>query len=114
MQQLAKLLPLLALASAAPTTFSPRADDGKSQVKVGDVLPTAIKADVQAMLDYFNIPGAVVAVVSPDEAVNGVEVFGVKDAEGNKMTADVSLLLRRMTRRPIADGVDILLCRFQF
>ena len=87
-QKLAALLPLLAIASAAPAALFPRADDGQD-VKVGNVLPAELKAEVQAIFDYFAIPGAVVAVVSPDEAVNGVEVFGIKDGEGNNMTADV-------------------------
>jgi hypothetical protein len=89
-QKLFGLLPLLTLVAAAPAALQPRDDAPSDKVKVGGVLPEAIMADVQSMFDYFGTTGAVIAIVSPDDFVNGVEVFGIKDVEGNNMTADVS------------------------
>lgn len=115
LQKLAKLLPLLALATAAPTSLTIRDESGRhhNDIKVGGVLPDALMSDVQAIFDYFGIPGGVISVVSPEEGVNGVEVIGVKDKEGNKMDADVS---NEVTYVPVLTRlilVDLSQYRFQ-
>jgi CubicO group peptidase (beta-lactamase class C family) len=54
-----------------------------------------VREQIQTTLDYWRVPGAVVAFVSND--TEGVEVFGIKDVEGNAMDADVSKGAARRT-----------------
>ena len=117
LQKLAKLLPLLALAAAAPTslTIHDESPGGHhDNIKVGGVLPAALMSDVQAMFDFFGIPGGVISVVSPEEGVNGVEVIGIKDKEGSKMDADVSHEITYTSGLTRLTVVDLSQHRLQF
>lgn len=95
LSQILSLLPLLALTSAAPTGLVPRQDASSSSegdVQVNDVFTPELRSALDQQLEYWRVPGAVIAVYAPERDMEGVEVFGIKDHEGTPMDGDVSRL----------------------
>lgn len=109
LRTLTTLIPFLSLTFAAPASLKPRQNTTTSSigdVKVNNVVTPELRASLQQQLDFWRIPGAVIAVYAPDAGYEGVEVFGKKDFEGNDMDGDVGQSINTSDEIPAPLGAS--------